>query len=136
MVQWGRYLSSIVGPFDKILGSTMSIGLEVLGIIDRIKASKSIPKALLDAGYSLVIDKINLRPSKISRVSRLTLTSNEIKDIMKVIRSFENRGILSATRINNSSFSSRCSHLKESFWIGYGNISVFKWRLEWYHEST
>ena len=103
----------------------MSIGLEVLGIIDRIKASKSIPKALLDAGYSLVIDKINLRPSKISRVSRLTLTSNEIKD-MKVIRSFENRGILSATRINNSSFSSRCSHLKESFWIGYGNISVFK----------
>ena len=42
----------------------MSLGLEVLGIIDSIKASKSMPKVLLDAGYSLVINKINLRPSK------------------------------------------------------------------------
>ena len=64
MVQWGRYLPSIVDPFDKILGSAMSLGLEVLGIIDSIKASKSMLKALLDAGYSLVINKINLRPSK------------------------------------------------------------------------
>ena len=42
----------------------MSIGLEVLGIIDSIKASKSMPKAFLHAGYSFVINKINLRPSK------------------------------------------------------------------------
>ena len=64
MVQWGRYLPSIAGPSDKILGSAMSIGLEVLGIIDSIKASKSMPKAFLHAGYSFVINKINLRPSK------------------------------------------------------------------------
>ena len=40
-VQLQGYLPGILGPFDKILGSSMRTGLEVLGIIGRIKAKRS-----------------------------------------------------------------------------------------------
>ena len=52
------------------------------------------PNALLDLGYSLANNKTDLRPPSILRGSGTTLTNNEIKDIMKVARSLENRGIL------------------------------------------
>ena len=55
---------------------------------------KCVPKALLDAGYNFVNIKIYIKPSTFLRASRLTLTKNEIKDVVEVIRSLENRGLL------------------------------------------
>ena len=65
MVQLGEYLSSLLNLFDKTIGSVMRAGLEIPGISGRIKAGKSIPKALLDAVYSLVNNKTDLKTSKI-----------------------------------------------------------------------
>ena len=62
---------------------------------DRIVKVKSIPKALLDAGSNPVNNKFNIKPLPLLNGSRKTLKSNEIKDIMKVIRSLDHRGILS-----------------------------------------
>ena len=130
----------------------MRVALEVPVIFDSNKEGKNIPISLLDAGYDFVNNKINIK---------LKVKNNEIKEIMKVIKSLENKGILlkgttrkipsqyggflnfirplmtaaipliknvitilakkhfSTTRINNRSFSNRCSHSKEFFWIRY-----------------
>ena len=49
--------------FDKILGLRMRGTLEVSGIMNSINKEKSIPKALLDARYNLVNNKINIKYS-------------------------------------------------------------------------
>ena len=53
------------------------------------KSKKDITKILLDAGYHI----INKKLSSITDL-RLTLANNEIKDIVNVIKSLENTGIL------------------------------------------
>ena len=59
---------------------------------------KSIPNSLysfyLDIGYNLLNIKINMDTYRLLSGSGLTLTKNEIKDVVKVIRSLENRRIL------------------------------------------
>ena len=140
---------------DKMFRPEMRVALEVPVIFDSNKEGKSIPISLLDAGYDFVNNKINIK---------LKVKTNKIKEIMKVIKSLENKGILlkgttrkipsqyggflnfirplmkaaiplhfliknvitilakknfSTTRINNRSFSNRCSHSKEFFWIRY-----------------
>ena len=94
MVQLGEYLSTLLNIFDKTIGPVIRAGLEIPGIIDRFKAGKSIPKALLDTVYSLVDNKTDLKTSKILMGSGKALTSNEKKDIEKVIRSLEKERIL------------------------------------------
>ena len=78
---------------DKIFGPEMSVALEVPGIADSIKKSESITNPLLDSGYSLANNKINIKPSSLLMGSGITLTNNEIKD-MKLINSVKNRNFL------------------------------------------
>ena len=47
---------------------------------------------LLDAGYNLANNKIDIKPSTLLRGLRLTLTNHEIKDVVKVIRFLETKG--------------------------------------------
>ena len=55
--------------------------------------TKSIAEALLQTGNNLINNKIK-KSSSLLMGSGITLTNNEIKGIIKVIRSLENRGIL------------------------------------------
>ena len=50
--------------------------------------------ALLDPGSNLVNNKINITPLSWFSVSGLLIIKKVIKNIRKVIRSLENRGIL------------------------------------------
>ena len=61
--------------------------------MNRVKG-KNIPKALLDAGYNCIDNKTKIEPSSLLRGLGLTLTNNEIKGIIKVIKSLEKSGIL------------------------------------------
>ena len=72
----------------------MRVGLDIPGFVGKTKAGKKTPKAVLDAGYNLVNNIIHLRPSTVLSGSGITLLSDEIKDIVEVIRYLENRGIL------------------------------------------
>ena len=81
-MQLGGYVPDFLGLFD---------------IIGRINADKSIPIALLDERPSLAINKIDQRPLLVLRGSGQTLTNKEIKDTTNVIRSLENRWILTGT---------------------------------------
>ena len=71
------------------------------------------------------------------QIQQKTLLNNEINDIIKVIRSLENRGIVlkgaktvvklikihfCTIMINDSNIGSRCSFSKENFWIRNNNI--------------
>ena len=69
---------------------TMRVALEIPRIANSIDKGKSVPKALLDAGYNLVNNKDIL---SILKGSGIILPNNEIEDIMTVIRSLGNRGI-------------------------------------------
>ena len=59
-------------------------------IADNIAKVRNIPETILNVGNNLVNTKV---PPLFSRRSETTLTNNEIKDIMRVIKSLENRGI-------------------------------------------
>ena len=83
------------------MGPAMRVALEAPGIANSIDQSKSVPKALSDAGYNFCNNKISIRSSSLLRSSEVTLTNHEIKYIMKVIRSLENRGILLKTTTKN-----------------------------------
>ena len=54
---------------------------------------KNTQKALLDAGYNFIDNKTNTEPSSLLKGLQLILTNNEINDIIKVVKSIENRGI-------------------------------------------
>ena len=76
------------------------------------------------------------------------LTNNEINDIIKVMRSLVNKGILSketTININNqeggflnflSSVKNRCSYSKGNFCFRHYNIYNFKQRNGRYHENS
>ena len=59
-------------------------------IADNIAKGRNIPETILNVGINLVNTKIS---PLFSRRSEITLTNNEIKDIMRVIKPLENRGI-------------------------------------------
>ena len=62
--------------------------------MESVSQGKSIPKALLDAGHILVNNKFNMKTSSLLKVPGMRLTKSKIKDVIKVIRSLENKGIL------------------------------------------
>ena len=66
----------------------LALGL-VLEISNRLNIAKrkNVPKALLDAGYNFIDHKYNIKSSSLLSGSGLTLTKNEIKGIIKVIKS-------------------------------------------------
>ena len=80
---------------NNLMVPIIRVSIEIPTIGDRIGKIKSIPKGLLDAGSNPVNNKFNIKPLQLLNGSRKTLKSNEIKDIMKVIRSLDHRGILS-----------------------------------------
>ena len=63
-----------------------------MGFSVELVQNKSIQKALLHSGDNLINNKA-IKPSLLLMGSGLTLTNNEIKDIIEVIRSLENREI-------------------------------------------
>ena len=67
----------------------MRTALELPGIKNSIEKSKCV-----NAGYYLLDNKTDIKPSTLIRGSGLLLTNNEIKDIAKVIRSLGNSGTL------------------------------------------
>ena len=75
---------------DKITKSMLKASLEIPDIIDKAKKCESISNALLDARHNS-INSSKLPPGFLKDSG---LTKNEIKDISKVLRSLENRGIL------------------------------------------
>ena len=78
--------------FNKIMGPALGLAFESSITMNRAEG-KSIPKTLLDASYHFVDNKTNTKPSSLLIVSGLTLTNNEIKDIITVIKSLEKRRI-------------------------------------------
>ena len=64
--------------------------MQIPVIADNIAKGRNIPETILNVGNNLVNTKI---PPLFSRRSEITLTNNEIKDILRVIKSLENRGI-------------------------------------------
>ena len=68
----------------------------MLEVSNRLNSAedKNVPKALLEARYNFVDNKTNIKSSSLLKGSRLRLTSNELKDIIKVIKSLKNRGII------------------------------------------
>ena len=88
MVQSGALLD----PFDKMVELALGLVLEISNRLNIVKC-KNVPKALLDAGYNFIDHKYNIKSSSLLSSSGLTLTNNEIKGIIKVIRSLENNEI-------------------------------------------
>ena len=60
-----------------------------LGFVVELVRTKSIPEAFLQTGHNLINNKV-IKPSSLLSGSELTLTNNEIKDILREIRSLEN----------------------------------------------
>ena len=89
MIQSGGFFDPFI-CLNKIMEPTMRVALEIPCIANSIDKGKSVPKALLDAGYNLVNSKDIL---SILKGSGIILPNNEIEDIMTVIRSLGNRGI-------------------------------------------
>ena len=77
-----------LGAFIPIIAIFFWLGFEVS------KSMKWNEKTLLEAGYNFIENKTNITYLSASRNSGITLTNNEKKDIIKVTRSLENRGIL------------------------------------------
>ena len=71
--------------FKGLLSSAKSISNSIVKTVNNVDP--------VDTGLSLLVKKIIKGISSI-KDSGITLTNNEIKDIMKVIKSLENRGIL------------------------------------------
>ena len=87
MVQSAGFL----GIFDKIMGPTLELTLEVLKSLN-IAKDKNAPNGFLDAGYNFIDNKTNTKPSLLMGLE-LTLKISEIKGIIKAIKSLANRGI-------------------------------------------
>ena len=89
MVQLGGHTLGLMDNIMKpVFGMARFTG-EFSGNMKHVKSGKDIPKLLLKTGRDLLNREV------LSAIgSRITLTDNELKDITKVIRSLENRGIL------------------------------------------
>ena len=76
-----------------IEGSLADLFLRGLAKEKHINSKKDLKNLAVDAGLDAIGKKIKKGLSSTTG-SGITLTNNKIKDIMKVIRSLENRGIL------------------------------------------
>ena len=74
------------------MGPALGLAFESSITMNRAEG-KSIPKTLLDASHHFVDDRTNTKPSSLLIVQDWP-TNSEIKDIITVIKSLENRGIL------------------------------------------
>ena len=94
MIQSGGILpfSLNANSFIKAYEGVLSIVNSVLNESKNMGAKK-IEDTIVDAGLSLPGKTIEKEISSFNS-SRVTLTNNEIKDIIKVVKSLENRGIL------------------------------------------
>ena len=92
IIQLGEFLGHL-RPLDNIIRPELGLALEVMESLNSAKG-KNDPKALSEGGSNFIDNKTNIKPSSLLRVSGITLTNFEIKDIAKVIRLYENRGIL------------------------------------------
>ena len=89
MVQLGGHTLGLMDNIMKpVFGMARFTG-EFSENMEHVKSGKDVPKLLLKTGR----DPLN-REVLSAIGSRITLTDNELKDITKVIRSLENRGIL------------------------------------------
>ena len=92
IVQLGGFVTGMTGivkPENEIFKTANGL-LSLTNSIAKKSASMGNKGTLVNAGLSLLGQKIK----KKNYGSGITLTNNEIKDIMKVIKSLENRGIL------------------------------------------
>ena len=89
MVQLGGYTLGLMDNIMKpVFGMARFTG-EFSENMKHVKSGKDVPKLLLKTGRDLLNREV------LSAIgSRITLTDNKLKDITKVIRSLENRGIL------------------------------------------
>ena len=78
MIHFYRMMNSIVNSYFKELKNA-----------DNKKVNNEI---LVDTGLNIIGEKIKKGISSITG-SRITLTNNEIKDIMKIIKSLENKEV-------------------------------------------
>ena len=60
--------------------------MQIPVIFDKFVKDKCIPETILNVGDNLLNIKTNINPLLFLKVSRITVTSNEIKDIMNVPR--------------------------------------------------
>ena len=67
--------------------------MQIANILYNLASDKNIPVTILDTGNDLFNNKTK-NPSLSLKGLGLTLTNNQVKDIIKLIRSLENRGIL------------------------------------------
>ena len=91
-MQLGGFLSFFIHFLHLINRSLIKTQLEIPGIVDKIKKSKSIQRAFSDARYNFIKDKYGVNFTKLRGLG-LTLTNSEIKYFMKMIRSSQNRAI-------------------------------------------
>ena len=84
MVQLGGFIE----PFLKFKDTIAELGPGVSANSARDKLSEEVPKLLLDVGRNFT------KKQFLSEGSGIMLTNNEIKNIIKLTRSLENRGIL------------------------------------------
>ena len=77
-------------PTLKIL---LKIAMQIENILYNLASDKNIPVTILDTGNDLFNNKTKNRSLSLKGLG-LTLTNNQVKDIIKLIRSLKNRGIL------------------------------------------
>ena len=95
MIQPGEFLTNMLNitsgleSFVKFPFKVLQSYSKNLGNINTIKYKNNKNNLFIDAGLNIIGKKI-----KEKFVLRITLTNNETKDLMKVIKSLENRPIL------------------------------------------
>ena len=67
--------------------------MQIANILYNLASDKNIPVTILDTGNDLFNNKTKNRSLSLKGLG-LTLTNNQVKDIIKLIRSLKNRGIL------------------------------------------
>ena len=79
--------------FIPTLKISLKIAMQIANILYNLASDKNIPVTILDTGNDLFNNKTKNRSLSLKGLG-LTLTNNQVKDIIKLIRSLENRGIL------------------------------------------
>ena len=79
--------------FIPTLKISLKIAMQIANILYNLASDKNIPVTILDTGDDLFNNKTKNRSLSLKGLG-LTLTNNQVKDIIKLIRSLKNRGIL------------------------------------------
>ena len=79
--------------FIPTLKISLKIAMQIANILYNLASDKNIPVTILDTGNDLFNNKTKNRSLSLKGLG-LTLTNNQVKDIIKLIRSLKNRGIL------------------------------------------